>query len=224
MVAKIAPSGRNVARGDRRRAVLDAATELFAEHGFAGVSLQDIAQAAQTHKTTLLYHFPTKEALHEAVLDEALGKIAEATREFLGGPFSRERVTYLLDQMLAFFAIHQELARLLERELLESADPEAFMRRFLVPIYAPALQALTDAVERGLIRPVDPAMFIHDQHVLLISYFCHKPLLERLMGADPFSIEALIERRNYLVDQLFRHLEFSDATRPTRRARAGGRS
>jgi len=131
MVAKPVPSGRTAPRVDRRRAVLDAATALFAERGFAGVSLQDIAETAGTHKTTLFYHFPTKEALHEAVLDEALGRIAEVMSEFLGGPFSRERVAYLLDQMHAFFVGHQELARLLERELLESADLDAFLRRFV---------------------------------------------------------------------------------------------
>ena len=59
-----------------------------------------------THKTTVLYHFETKDALHEAVLDEALGRVVEVTREFLAGDFRRERVAYLLDQMHAFYAEH----------------------------------------------------------------------------------------------------------------------
>jgi hypothetical protein len=42
--------------------------------------------------------------------------------------------------------------------------------------------------------------------VQLIGYFCHRPLLERLRPGDPFSVEALIERRDYLVDQIFRQL------------------
>ncbi len=227
MVAKASPSGRPARRVDRRSAVLDAATSLFAQRGFAGVSLQEIAHEARTYKTTVLYHFPTKEALHEAVLDEALGRMAEVMREFLSGPFSRERVAYLLDQMHAFFVGHQEMARLLERELLESADPEAFLRRFVEPIYAPAVDALAQAADHGIIRQIDPAMFIHDIHVQLVSYFCHRPLLERLMGEDPFSIEALIHRRNYLVDQIFRHLDLEEDGRAERgrvNQAAGGRS
>jgi hypothetical protein len=35
-----------------------------------------------------------------------------------------------------------------------------------------------------------------------MSYFCHGALLERLMGTDPYSVDSLIARRNYLVDQI----------------------
>ena len=45
----------------------------------------------------------------------------------------------------------------------------------------------------GLIRPIDPAFFIHDTHVTLVGYFCHRELLERLRpGVDPYSVESLI--------------------------------
>jgi AcrR family transcriptional regulator len=215
MVARSGPDGRT---GARRRAILDAATELFAERGFAGASVQAIADAAGVHKTTVLYHFATKEALHEAVLDEALGGIARVMHEFLAGEFKRERVGYLLDQMQAFFAEHITYARLLERELLEAADPEAYLSRFVEPIYLPALASLERAMARGVIRPIDPALFIHDLHVQLIGYFCHRPLLERLKPGDPFSIEALIARREHVLDQIFRQLAPTEARKSRRTA------
>jgi AcrR family transcriptional regulator len=207
MVVKALPNGEDaLARGERRRAILDAATILFAERGFGAVSVQEIADAAGAHKTTVLYHFETKDALHEAVLDEALGRIAEVMREFLSGEFTRGRVAYLLDQMHAFFAAHISLARLLERELLESADPTAYLKGFVEPIYVPAVAAIQRAMDAGVIRRIDPALFIHDLHVQLIGYFCHRPLLERLKPGDPFSVDALIARREHLVDQVFRQL------------------
>jgi len=207
MVVKLPVSGeeRNT-RPDRRRAILDSATRLFADRGFGAVSVQEIADAAHAHKTTVLYHFATKEALHEAVLDEALGRIAEVMREFLAGEFKRERVAYMLDQIQAFFAEHVALARILERELLESTEPDAYLRRFVEPIYVPAVEALQRAMAAGVIRSIDPALFIHDVHVQLIGYFCHGPLIQRLRPGDPLSVEALIARRDYLVDQVFRHL------------------
>ncbi|HET6616012.1 MAG TPA: TetR/AcrR family transcriptional regulator [Dehalococcoidia bacterium] len=208
-------------RIDRRQAILDAATDLFAERGFGAVSVQEIADAAATHKTTVLYHFETKEALYEAVLDAALGLLAEGMREFMSGDFQRERVAYLIDQQQTFFAEHQSLARLLARELLDSADTEAYLSRFVEPIYLPALKSLRRSMEKGLIRPVDPALFIHDLHVQLIGYFCHRPLLERLKPGDPFSIDALIERRNHLVDQIFRQLALDDPDAPP--AKGGSR-
>jgi TetR/AcrR family transcriptional regulator len=217
MVARSRPIGEATSKPkrDRRRAILDSATQLFAERGFAGVSVQDIADEAHTHKTTVLYHFATKEALHEAVLDEALGRIAGLMHEFLAGGFEgdhlRERVAYLLDQLHAYLAEHPAHARLLEWDLLEVPAPTAYLTHFVERIYLPAVATLEEAVARGVIRPVDPALFIHDLHVQLIGYFCHRTLLERLKPGDPFSIDALIARRNHLVDQIFCQLMPADA-------------
>lgn len=194
-------------QGDRRVAIIDAATDLFAERGFDGVSVQEIADAAGTHKTTVLYHFDTKDALHEAVLEQALGKVSEIQREFLAGPFARERLGYLIDQIHSFYAEHPSLARLLQRELLDPVGGEAYLKLFVDPIYVPAMEMFDRAIRGGLVRPIDPALFIHDTHVTLIGYFCHRPLLERLRpGVDPYSVEALIGRRDYLVDQIFAQL------------------
>lgn len=198
------------ARG-RRRLILDAATELFAERGFGAISIQDIADAAGTHKTTVLYHFPSKEALHEAVLDEALGRVAEVMREFLAGEARPERIAYMLDQIHAFFAGHIALARILHRELLEPSGDEAHLRRFVETIYVPALASLEAAVAAGRVRPIDPALFIHDIHVEIVGYFCHSALIARLGARDPLSMESLIARRNHLVDQLVRQLGIEEA-------------
>jgi AcrR family transcriptional regulator len=221
MVAISPLDGQARKRIDRRQAIVDAATELFAERGFSGVSVQEIADAAGTHKTTVLYHFATKDALHEAVLDEALGRVVEMTRDFLAGDLKRGRVAYLLDQMQAFYAEHPALARLLQRELLEPGGSEAYFARFVDPIYAPAVLSLEKAMAAGLIRPVDPAFFIHDTHVTLIGYFCHRELLERLRpGVDPYSVESLIARREFLVDRIFRQLTPERPPRPRRKATA----
>jgi AcrR family transcriptional regulator len=203
MVAKVRPIGQERRGTERRAAILAAATELFAERGYGAVSIADVAAAAGTHKTTVLYHFPTKDALHDAVLDEAFDRIARAMREFLSGELRRDRLAYLLDQNHAFFAEHPALARLLQRELLDATDIDAYVRRFVEPIYLPAVRSLEDAMNAGVIRRIDPAFFIHDLHVQLVGYFCHGPLLERLRAGDPYTTDALIARRDYLVDQIF---------------------
>ena len=206
-------------KAGRWRVIRDAATELFAERGFARVSVQEIADAAQTHKTTVLYHFDTKEALYSAVLDEALGRIAEVMREFLASGFEskglRERVAYMLDQIHAHLAQHPAHARLLEWELLEIAAPNIYFEHFVERIYLPAVKSLEEAVARGVIQPVDPALFIHDLHVELIGYFCHRSLIERMKPGDAFSTEALIARRNHLLDQIFYVLRPIESAQPS---------
>jgi AcrR family transcriptional regulator len=53
-----------------RAALLDEATTLFAEHGYAGTSLEQVASASQVTRGAVYHHFAGKQALFEAVLDE----------------------------------------------------------------------------------------------------------------------------------------------------------
>jgi len=66
----------------RRDEILDQATRLFAERGYEGTSMGDLAEACSMRKASLFYHFDNKEALYAAVLDRLLvavqGAIATA--------------------------------------------------------------------------------------------------------------------------------------------------
>jgi len=70
----------------RRAAVLQAARQLFVQHGFKGASLAAVAQEAGLTDAGLLYHFPSKNDLLLAVIaegdreqDESLAKVRDAT-------------------------------------------------------------------------------------------------------------------------------------------------
>jgi len=49
--------------------ILEAALEVFSAHGFRGATVDQIADAAGLSKPNLLYYFPSKEAIHVALLD-----------------------------------------------------------------------------------------------------------------------------------------------------------
>lgn len=55
-----------------RAAILDAALNVFSAHGFRGATVDQIAAEAGLSKPNLLYYFPSKEAMHEALLAELL--------------------------------------------------------------------------------------------------------------------------------------------------------
>jgi AcrR family transcriptional regulator len=65
-----------------RAALLDEATALFAERGYAGTSLEDVASASHVTRGAVYHHFASKQALFEAVLElqeaRATGVIAAA--------------------------------------------------------------------------------------------------------------------------------------------------
>lgn len=78
-----------------KRAVLDHARRLFADRGFAGTSLQDIADAMGVRKANVYYYFATKGAILQALLDErvsALESLLDRAEEEAPGLARRELV------------------------------------------------------------------------------------------------------------------------------------
>jgi AcrR family transcriptional regulator len=58
-----------------RAALLDEATALFAERGYAGTSLEDVALASRVTRGAVYHHFASKQALFEAVLDRQEARV-----------------------------------------------------------------------------------------------------------------------------------------------------
>ncbi|MCK0198801.1 TetR/AcrR family transcriptional regulator [Ancylobacter sp. 6x-1] len=72
----------------RRQAILDAALAVFAEKGFAGARMEDVARRAGTAKGTLYLHFKDKAALFEGLVrtaaDPVLGMMEAQVAQFPG--------------------------------------------------------------------------------------------------------------------------------------------
>jgi AcrR family transcriptional regulator len=69
---------KNVERGRATRAhVVEVATRLFAEHGYDGTSIETVQASAGVSRGSLYHHFPGKEALFWAVLEEVGARIAQ---------------------------------------------------------------------------------------------------------------------------------------------------
>lgn len=89
----------STAEGTRQR-ILDAATELFEQRGFAGTSIRDLAIRAGMTKAALYYHFPSKEEVLQALLAPFLDDIDRIVAATAVGQWSRaELVTRLVEQI-----------------------------------------------------------------------------------------------------------------------------
>ena len=79
------PPRRRATPEERQQAILEAALDVFSEHGFAAARLDDVASRAGIAKGTLYLYFPDKETLFEHMLQSVaapalalLGRLAEA--------------------------------------------------------------------------------------------------------------------------------------------------
>lgn len=82
---------------EKRESIVNAAIEAFQAEGYENTSMDRIAELAGASKRTVYNHFPSKEALFEAVVDRFLGEITTLKRI----PYDRGRS---LEEQLADFA------------------------------------------------------------------------------------------------------------------------
>jgi AcrR family transcriptional regulator len=120
---------RRLPKTERRRIIEEAASRLFAEHGYAETRLEDIAAAAGVTRQLLYQHFPSKKALHLALLakhrDEILGVLSESFSK--PGPLA-ERLPHVVDDWFAYVEQHPYASALLFRDTTGDPEVQAFYR------------------------------------------------------------------------------------------------
>lgn len=140
-----------------RQRILEAAVTVFSQKGYHNAIVDDIVEKSQTSKGAFYFHFPNKESIFLAVMDQAgellLSKIqrAIATHE---DPIAK--VDAALQAMIEAFTEHRALARILLVEtsgLGKIYDQKVFAihQKFASLIR----QHLDHAVDRRLIPPTD---------------------------------------------------------------------
>jgi TetR/AcrR family transcriptional regulator len=143
-----------------RDAVFDAAATLFANGGFDGVSVDDIAREAAVNKAMIYYHFADKLALYRAILADGLGKMGAAASAIAS---AGETASAKLDRFIEAFVRMTEtrpwMPALMLREIAEGAprldlDTMQHMRLVIASFVA----ILQQGQALGTFRPVHPIL------------------------------------------------------------------
>jgi AcrR family transcriptional regulator len=184
-----------------RDVVLDAAERRFADRGFAGVSMREIAaEAGLRNQASLYHHFRDKRALYEAVLGRGvqtiIGMVAESAAGATGG-LNPDSVGPVLDRVFDYLDAHPHLPRLIQRAGLDDARYlRSTVTRLLRPLYAQGLRIL-----QGTVGPWDEAELPHlavGLYHLIFGYFTDATLLDAVAQLDPHSPTAVARQRRFL--------------------------
>jgi TetR/AcrR family transcriptional regulator, fatty acid metabolism regulator protein len=151
------PPTRQLRATTRQERILDAALDVFAEHGYQQATVDDIASSARTSKGGIYFHFPGKDAIFLALLDRSANLLLARVGERIDAePDPIARVDAALLALVRTFGSHRSLARLFLVEA-RGAGPKFHVR--LADVQARFVeflrQQLDAAVSQGLIQPVD---------------------------------------------------------------------
>ena len=140
-----------------RDRILSEAMHLAAARGFEATSIQAIADAVGIRKQSLLYHFSSKELLHEKLIEELVSGWNEVLPGvMLAASNGRGRFEAVIRAVVEFFAAEPERARLLLREVLDRPEE---MRRVLNHHSQVWSAVIRDYIKEGQeLGSVDPAL------------------------------------------------------------------
>jgi TetR/AcrR family transcriptional regulator len=198
-----APAPRTRTQTRHRQAILAAALDVFAAQGFRGATLDQIAEGAGLSKPNLLYYFPSKEAIHQALLDGLLDTWLAPLRAMDPGGEPLAEVLAYVRRKLDLARDYPRESRLFANEMLQGAPR-------MGPTLSGALKALVDEkaavigawMAAGRLARVPPHHLIFSIWALTQHYADFDVQVRAVLGPghDPYA-----EAGDYL-DTLFRRL------------------
>ncbi|HEY1695665.1 MAG TPA: TetR/AcrR family transcriptional regulator [Polyangiaceae bacterium] len=184
----------------RKEEILDVATCLFAERGYEGTSMNDVAERVGMRKASLFYHFATKDALYEAVLDRLVASLQTALDAvYTSSGTYPDRLDAVTETMVNVLGSHPYAARLLLREAM---DWGPVIRGKLLDRITSVLEAgaawVRAGQEQGAFYDGDPKQMVLTAMSMHFLPFALGKLVEHYVGKDPFDASFVAERREAL--------------------------
>ena len=184
MVTGTKPAGRERDAEATREALITAATELFAERGFDGATIDAIARRAGANKAMVSYHFAGKQGLYAVIFDRDLDSIRE---QFGAIDAAQIPADEKLRRFIATIGDHlvrrPSWAAMMLREVMSGGrhiEPR-FLETF-ARVFALLQKIVAQGVREGTFRAVDPLFTHHTVMGSIVFFFAARPFRERMIA------------------------------------------
>ncbi len=181
--------------------ILDQALDSFGSRGYDVTSLDALAHDLEISKQTILYWFPSKEALMAAVIARSADELSDVLESALTNAGEGwERVEAIVRSVFRLAARRPALLGLL-REVARLGPPAATqMTEALDPLVARATGFLSDEMDAGRMRKSDPRLLLLAMYSTVIGMVTEVEVL-RALGEEP-TARSLVRRRTDVLELL----------------------
>lgn len=185
-----------------RSLILDEAVRCFAEWGYEGTSLNDIAAGVGIRRPSLLHHFPSKEVLYQEAFERLLSDWLERVESAVAVDRTGwERVEAVLRAGFDYFADNPDYVRLVRRAAIDGGNHLAIdLAGVLRPMFDRAAEYFEREMRAGTFLHQDARNLMISGYGALLSYFSDAAFLQGLLDADPFGPDELRRRADHVVD------------------------
>ena len=184
-----------------RSLILDAALEVFSQHGFRGATLDQIAAQAGLSKPNILYYFEGKEDIHVTLLNQLMDTWLDPLRELNPDSEPLEEIMRYVHRKLEMSQEFPRESRLFANEILQGAPRIGpHLETGLKPLFDEKVAVIGGWVEAGHIAPIDPRHLIFSIWAMTQHYADFEAQVSVLM-ADR---QATAEGAALYLDQFFR--------------------
>jgi AcrR family transcriptional regulator len=196
------PTGQNT--GAIRQCILESAEQLFAQKGYAAVSVKEIAKLAKVNPAMIHYYFGSKNSLLQQVLEQTLEPLAEAIGTMRSAQDAQ--VSEIARLLLRTFSEHPYLPILVVREvLLPGGVMQEHFLAFLAPRLGGAVPELLAREQAGgrMRADIDPQISALTLLSLCAFPFFARNLAEPVLGIsyDEAGLEKLEQHITLLLSE-----------------------
>ncbi len=178
--------------------ILDTAMAAFGGRGYDATSLDDLAAELGIRKQSILYHFPSKEILLDAVVDRAVGELTDELWAVIAtSDVGWDRVEAMVRGVFRLAMRRPELLGLL-RELTRLGPPALDRATAaLEPLIKGATEWLHEEMRQGRVRRSDPRLLAFSVYSTVMGVATEVEVL-RAVGVEPTLRDAALRRRELL--------------------------
>ncbi len=191
-----------------RASILQAALDAFAEKGFEGASIRDIAAKVDVNHALIKYHFEDKENLWKAAveflfrrLDEEMTVPPEAEK----GLSELDRLKNFIRRYARYCAQHPEHARIMVQASLRDDERLEWATRFIKLGHDAATPDVRQHIREGLWPNVSHISLIYIVVAVCQTFFMLAPEVKRVHNIDPLSDDVIRDHTEAILTLFFDH-------------------
>ncbi len=205
---------------DKKEHIMNVAMELFAEKGFEGTSIRELANRADVNIAMINYYFGSKEKLFEALLENKARFMREKIEAIHNDKSLSEieKINLIIEGYVTRFLSQPGLHRVLQQELLVSQ--RVTLHQNVINLFVKNTEDVVAIIEKGIrkkvFKKVDPqllfASVIGTINQIMVSRTMCNMLMEKEKDSNPYADPQLKKRllnhiKQMVQDHLLTHTE-----------------